>query len=159
MPCDAVHDAETSRTGQRPTYHATEIFAAPCCTAVQPVNAVCTGPTVRCPISTPHSYNGLSSLNSSPDLSAYDNKITQPHQQRRPHVGAPLPETYIASHLSFQQPRTVVERCGQPRVLRAQNLLLDRLAPLVEWGSLVVLALLCSRQRERVVSPSRPNLQ
>lgn len=47
----------------------------------------------------------------------------------------------IRSHLFLEQISPVVERVGQKRVLRAERLFQDRLAPLVEWLSIGVLAL------------------
>ena len=46
-----------------------------------------------------------------------------------------------SSHLCLQQPRPAVKCRGQARVLRAENLLLDRLTPLVQLPRLGVLPL------------------
>lgn len=50
-------------------------------------------------------------------------------------------ERILYAHLLSQQPRPVVKRFSQFRVVRTENLLLYRLTPLIEWLRLGILPL------------------
>ena len=87
------------------------------------------------------------------------NNNTNPRQQRRPHVNTRLRKRSIASHLGFIQPRAVMQRGGQARVLAAEDLLFNPLALLVKRLGLGILALQCSTRRTSILDLSTRDLQ